>query len=196
MGEETITKKSTTIAIDVETSNAIDIYCATHKILKKDFVKIAVKQLSENDTVAKDAARRAQEEQIDVSKEIKRVIDRVSNLFEHKDLRDADKYRNILNEFAIVKANIAEYSFKEQRKNSSTDDSKILSEIQELTKLYKDSLDFSKKHLDRLSNDLIEERGKREQTIADLNKAKDELRRCRGFFSRADEQVLEELGIL
>lgn len=42
MKEKNQQKKTTTIAIDIATSESLDTYCRKHGILKKDFVKIAL----------------------------------------------------------------------------------------------------------------------------------------------------------
>lgn len=167
MGKEE--KKTTTIAIDAETSMAIDRYCKAKGILKKDFVRLAVNfidqfsvDLSSQDLYLLEEARREDEKNdIKLLPSLRKTLPVLEDFLE--------KMPDLIN--------AAHSKGKEEGKAMAAEE-KI-------------------KELSVQNNDLKGEVSELHERVAKLETllsiAKDELKRCDSYFKKPSQTIIDQL---
>lgn len=168
-------KKSTTIAISIEDSTLVEEYCKKYEILKKDFVGLAVRWFLDNN--------------IDIRSEV--------SFAPVTEAKEVEKQHNQVEALCCLMTNFISAQ-QEQLQQFQLPDNNREKELERLTMLVEDNKELMLRYQDRLERDDEEKRALRKE-IASLSllleKAKNELRHCKGLFSSADERVLKELGL-
>ena len=167
MGKEE--KKTTTIAIDADTSMAIDRYCKAKGILKKDFVRLAMNfidqfnvDLSSQDLYLLEEARREDEKNdIKLLPSLRKTLPVLEDFLE--------KMPELIN--------AAHAKGKEEGEVMAAE-----AKIQELT---------SQNNALKGEIDVLHERVSKLETL--LSIAKSELKRCDSFFKKPSQTVIDQL---
>ena len=170
--EKNTHQKSTTIAINIADSTLVEDYCKKYNILKKDFVGLAVRWFLDNN--------------IDIRSEV--------SFAPVQEFQEQPQGKEVA---ALCKL-MAEFISTTQQKQLPQEDNNREDELERLTMLIEDNRELMHRYQDRLERDEEEKRELRKEISSLsllLEKAKNELRHCKGLFSSADERVLKELGI-
>ena len=167
MGKEE--KKTTTIAIDIDTSMAIDRYCREKGILKKDFVRMALNFIIEFN--------------VDLSSQDLYLIEQAKKEDEKNDIKLLPSLRKtlpVLEQFLEQMPeliNAAHSKGKEEGEVMAAE-----AKIQELTSQNSD-----------LKGEVSElhERVTKLETLVSI--AKDELKRCDSYFKKPSQTIIDQL---
>lgn len=161
-----------TIRVSKETLDSIKIYCRKHNKNIGDWVETAWNFIQKNDFD---------------------IYDQETTPF--LPVRDEPQGKEVA---ALCKL-MAEFISTTQQKQLPQEDSNKEDELERLTMLIEDNRELMHRYQDRLERDEEEKRELRKEISSLsllLEKAKNELRHCKGLFSSADERVLKELGII
>ncbi len=167
MGKEE--KKTTTIAIDIETSMAIDRYCKDKGLLKKDFVRTAMNFIDQFN--------------VDLSSKDLYLLEQAKKEDEKNDIKLLPSLRKtlpVLEQFLEQMPdliNAAHTRGKEEGEAMAAE-----AKIQELT---------SQNNTLKEEIDVLHERVAKLETL--LSIAKGELQRCDSFFKKPSQTIIDKL---
>lgn len=167
MGKEE--KKITTIAIDIETSMAIDRYCRDKGILKKDFVRLAMNFIDQFN--------------VDLSSQDLYLLDQAKKEDEKNDIKLLPSLRKtlpVLEQFLEQMPDLINAAHAKGEKEGEA--TAAAAKIQELTSQNND--------LKGEINELHERVAKLETL---LSIAKGELQRCDSYFKKPSQTVIDQL---
>lgn len=167
MGKEE--KKTTTIAIDIDTSIAIDRYCRDKGILKKDFVRLAMNFIDQFN--------------VDLSSQDLYLLDQAKREDEKNDIKLLPSLRKtlpILEQFLEQMPdliNAAHGKGKEEGEATAAS-----ARVQELIKQNNDL---------KGEINILHERIAKQEALISI--AKEELKRCDSFFRKPSQTIIDQL---